>query len=169
MILRLVISSILLFTYISCKNVLTRPKVESINISLAKFDHKNTKDNCSSCHLSTRPISKSHIIIHGGGNDCSLCHLPTKWKEGKYGHTPKPITCNECHLNKQPKPKKGFPHWANRDCVECHIVSRWKKSIYTHPTQLKKCILCHLKDSPNVFHGMNAECLYCHKADEDSW
>lgn len=166
-----IIICIFLFTIIGCKNVIEQPKVEVSGLAKVTFDHQNFTDGCTQCHQKDTPKMKTNKVLHGGGNDCKLCHESTSWKNARYEHTPVPLECKSCHADKQPAPVNGILHWGGLDCKGCHSTSNknWKKSIYVHPKDQKKCFICHAKDKPYAFHGMNSECRYCHKTDEGGW
>jgi len=154
------------FQLVSCKNVIEKPKVEVTQVALASFNHKEIKESCRNCHSIT---GKSNKLTHVEQYDCKICHTYPQWKAGHYGHKPMPKTCIECHIKALPKPKDGFPHWAKLDCNGCHNVTDWKKISYQHSINEKKCIICHAKDNPYYFHGMRAECIYCHQLNDGGW
>jgi hypothetical protein len=83
----------------------------------ANFIGSNT---CSSCHAADMP-GPIEGEIHGGGNDCGMCHVPKDDGSGwlpviAFTHVPAPTTCLECHAEDRPP----SPHPQTVDCVLCH-------------------------------------------------
>jgi putative hemolysin len=172
----------------------------------AKFDHNATafplignhvKLNCRSCH--TNDVFKGTPTDcfschakddhHNGqfGQDCSICHIPTGWKNITFDHNSSafPLTgkhalldCSQCHFSGQFKiptdcaschVEPAFHAGAlGTNCVQCHTTSGWSAAIFagTHPVALGQNFLDHHGATCKTCHTTTVNqftCLACHE------
>jgi len=118
--------------------------------------HANPKVTCESCHgsykdyyLTPRDCFSCHKEkdSHDGrlGQDCSICHKPTVWKDASFDH-------NKTYFKLQGRHQK-------LSCLECHKDNSGRMKIDT------SCYSCHQKD--DVHQGLQkARCEFCHNQNE---
>ena len=142
---------------------------------------KGTPRNCFSCHT-----KDDH---HNGqfGQDCSICHIPTGWKNITFDHNTSafPLTgkhaqleCTQCHSSGQFQIPTdcAFCHTEpvfhagafGTNCVECHNTSGWISPVFTrnHPTALGQNFLDHHGATCRTCHTVTVNqftCLACHE------
>jgi len=147
----------------------------------ANGNFKGTPKNCFSCHA-----KDDH---HNGqfGQDCSICHTPTGWKNITFNHNASafPLTgkhaqleCTQCHSSGQfhistdcasCHTEPVFHAGAfGTNCVECHNTSGWTSPVFTrdHPTALGQNFLDHHGATCKTCHTITVNqftCLACHE------
>jgi hypothetical protein len=154
------------------------------------FSHSPAPENCSDCHVGTRPTGLvgnppfDHDIA--GTGDCKNCHevpsaVQIDWSGGSFSHDPAPDSCIDCHLGKRPVGLAGTPPFDHAqggtgDCLNCHLPKSatqtdWSGGSFDHSPAPAACLDCHVGDRPSGPVGNPAfdhaiaglgDCKSCH-------
>jgi len=141
----------------------------------AVFDHSGITDNCVSCHNgvdATGTDAKQnppHIeipVVNGVAQDCSVCHVPTKFANARFEHQGIVDNCTSCHDGFTATGKTTFHVPTNDDCSVCHVTTGFQPATFDHAGIVDNCVSCHdagfatPKDIDHV--DTNQDCGVCH-------
>jgi hypothetical protein len=142
--------------------------------SPAVFDHSGIVDDCASCHdgvIATGTDAKQNpphipIDLNGVDQDCSVCHVPTKFANAHFEHQGIVDNCANCHNGLTATGKTNFHVPTNDDCSVCHVTTGFKPATFDHVGIVDNCVSCHdagfatPKDRDHI--DTNQDCGICH-------